>query len=191
MTPDQYPIPSQSEVPVQGISPADYAEMYPGPLEERGLQTQQIEPGASVSYEMAKMEQIGDTHSPKAVIVAANVPYAVSVSKEGYAVVAYAGREHDAPAGDRPVARAMLLPTEVHRGDTPKLIGRNNKTALREDRMVSGDHFSVGLGDDGRLVITDLSSTNGTRVITRQEKSPNAEQSGLPRTAGRTAIAGL
>lgn len=94
-----------------------------------------------------------------------------------------AGDYREPAAGEEHWARNIQL-YPLSTGDSVAF-GRTAKTAkvlgLEKDTLVSRNHFSATVTPEGKLVIADLESTNGTSVITAEKDQTEALEKTIPR----------
>jgi pSer/pThr/pTyr-binding forkhead associated (FHA) protein len=86
------------------------------------------------------------------------------------------------------VTEGGLAGTRISLTDTPMLIGRaNDSTLVLTDDYASTRHARISLAD-GRWVIEDLGSTNGTYVGSRQVDGPVPLDAKVPIRIGKTVL---
>lgn len=106
-----------------------------------------------------------------------------------------AGTHGAPPARPAPGAASLLLVTEggltgtrIGLTGAPVLIGRaNDSTLVLEDDYVSTRHARISL-QDGRWVVEDLGSTNGTYLGQRKLDGPVPMELGVPLRIGKTVL---
>jgi hypothetical protein len=93
------------------------------------------------------------------------------------------GNYEEPPEEERDWARKITV-VSLPEGQTT-IIGRStpagDRLGLKEDTLISRNHFSAEVTPDGKLILNDLESTNGTSVVT-------AEKSDIHETIATTTV---
>jgi hypothetical protein len=87
------------------------------------------------------------------------------------------------------VTQGSLVGTSVPLGDQPITIGRApDSTIVLDDDYVSHRHARIAVDAQGRWIVEDLGSTNGTYLDRQRITGPTPAANGVPIRIGKTVV---